>query len=164
MQQNGKIDGKLKIVNPIYYDENFAEDPLKIYGKTCNDKSYISEESVDAASINSKNENCSNDNYGDILSNKSFTDEHINSDDPNKTASDNEITINDIEHYLSNRITAVENLNAKRCDCMTKLEYLRDEFNLKAMSIKRNLVLKIENLKDEITSIRKDVNLNSIKI
>ena len=34
---------------------------------------------------------------------------------------------------------------------------LKDEFNLKATNIKRNLVLKIENLKDEITSIRKDI-------
>ena len=30
-------------------------------------------------------------------------------------------------------------------------------FNLKAIDIKRNLVLKIENLKNEITSIRKDI-------
>ena len=34
---------------------------------------------------------------------------------------------------------------------------LKDEFNLKAINIKTNLVSKIENLKDEITSIRKDI-------
>ena len=46
MQQNGKIDGKFKIINPIYEDKNFVEDPLEIYPKTCNNKSYIPEESV----------------------------------------------------------------------------------------------------------------------
>ena len=66
-----------------------------------------------------------------------FTDEHINSDDPSKTVSDSEITINSIEHHLSHSITSVE--------------------NLKVINIKRNLVLKIENLKDEITSIQKDI-------
>ena len=55
MQQNGKIDGKFKIINPIYDDKNVVEDPLEIYPKTCNDKPYIPEESVDAASINSNN-------------------------------------------------------------------------------------------------------------
>ena len=29
MQQNGKIDGKFKVVNHIYDDKNFAEDPSK---------------------------------------------------------------------------------------------------------------------------------------
>ena len=47
MQQNGKNDGKFKIKNPIYDGKNFAEDPLKIHPKTCNDKSYISEQAVD---------------------------------------------------------------------------------------------------------------------
>ena len=56
MQQNGKIDSKFKIINPIYNDKNFAEDPLKIQPKTCNNKSYIPEESVDTASINSNND------------------------------------------------------------------------------------------------------------
>ena len=42
--------------------------------------------SVDNAASNSKN-----DNYGDILFNKCLTDEHVNSDDPNKIGSDNEI-------------------------------------------------------------------------
>ena len=51
MQQNGKIDGKFKIINPIYDDKNFAEDPLKIHPKTCIDKSHILEESVDATLI-----------------------------------------------------------------------------------------------------------------
>ena len=34
MQQNGKIDGKFKIINPIYDDKKFAEDPLEIRSKT----------------------------------------------------------------------------------------------------------------------------------
>ena len=51
MQQNGKIDGKFKIINPIYDDKVFAEDPLEIHLKTCNDKSYIPEESVDTTLI-----------------------------------------------------------------------------------------------------------------
>ena len=38
MQQNGKIDGKFKIINPIYADKNFAEDPLEIHSKTYNNK------------------------------------------------------------------------------------------------------------------------------
>ena len=37
MQQNGKIDGKFKIINPIYDDKNFPEDPLEIHSKTCSD-------------------------------------------------------------------------------------------------------------------------------
>ena len=52
MQQNGKIDSKFKIINPIYYDKSFAKDPLEIHQKTCNNKSYTLEESVDTASIN----------------------------------------------------------------------------------------------------------------
>ena len=55
MQQNGKIDSKFTIINPIYNDKNFAEDLLEIQPKTCNNKSYIPEESVDTASINSNN-------------------------------------------------------------------------------------------------------------
>ena len=55
MQQNGKIDGICKIINPIYDDKNFAEDPLEIHPKTSNDKSYIPEKSVDTALINSDN-------------------------------------------------------------------------------------------------------------
>ena len=65
MQQNGKIDVKFKIMNPVYDDKNFAEDPLKIH-----------EESVDVTLINSNN-----DNYSEI--DKSFIDEHSNSDDTN---------------------------------------------------------------------------------
>ena len=53
MQQNSKFDGKFKIINSIYDDKNFAEDPLGIHPKTCNDKSYIPEESVDTGLINS---------------------------------------------------------------------------------------------------------------
>ena len=49
MQQNAKIDGKFKIINPIYDDKKFAEDLLDIHPKTCNEKSYIPEESVDTA-------------------------------------------------------------------------------------------------------------------
>ena len=49
MQQNAKIDGKFKIINPIYDDKKFAEDLLDIHPKICNDKSYIPEESVDTA-------------------------------------------------------------------------------------------------------------------
>ena len=62
-----------------------------------------------------------------------------------------------MEHHLSHSITSVENLNVKSCDCIIRLESLKDEFNLKAINIKRNLVLKIEKLWDEITSIRKDI-------
>ena len=73
-----------------------------------------------------------------------------------------------MEHHLSDSITSVENLKVKRCDCITKLKSLKDEFNLKAINIKINLGLKIANLKDEITSIRKDIELtidkNSIEI
>ena len=145
MQQNGKIDGKFKIMNPIYDDKNFAEDPREIHPKT-----FHPEESVDTTLINSNN-----DNYSET--DKSFIDEHINSDDPNKTASDSEITINSMEHHLSDSITSAENLNVKSCDCITRLESLKDEFNLKAINIKRNLVLETENLKGEITCIRKDI-------
>ena len=58
---------------------------------------------------------------------------------------------------MSGIITSVENLSVKSCDCITRLESLKDEFNLKAINIKRNLVFKIGNIKDAITSIRKDV-------
>ena len=44
------------------------------------------------------------------------------------------------------------------------LKALEDEFNLKAINIKRNLVLKFENLKDEITIIRKDIEVTFDKI
>ena len=65
------------------------------------------------------------------------------------TVSDNEITINSIKNHLSDSITSVENLKVKSCDCITRLESLKDEFNLKAINKKRNLVLKIENLKSD---------------
>ena len=96
MQQNGKIDGKFKIMNPIYDDNSFAEDSLEIHRKTL-----IPEESVDTTLMNSNN-----DNYSET--DKSFTDEHINSDDPNKTASDSQITINSKEQHLSYSITSVK--------------------------------------------------------
>ena len=57
------------------------------------------------------NENSINDSYGNILSNQIFIDESINSKDPDKTASDNEITINSVTHHLLDSITSVENLN-----------------------------------------------------
>ena len=62
-----------------------------------------------------------------------------------------------MEHHLSDSIPSVENLNFKRYDCITRLESLKGKFHLNAINIKRNLVLKIENLMDEITSIRKDI-------
>ena len=150
MKQNDKIVGKFKIINPIYDNKKFAEDPLEIHRKTYNDKSFIPEESVHTTLINSNNAN-----YNET--DKSFTDEHINSDDPNRTASESKITINSLEHHLSDSITSVENLNVKRCDCITRLESSKNEFNLKPINIKINLVLKFESLKDEITSIRKDI-------
>ena len=42
MQQNGKIDGKFRIMNPIYDDKNFAGDPREIHPKI-----FHPEESVD---------------------------------------------------------------------------------------------------------------------
>ena len=74
-------------------------------------------------------------NYSETV--KSFIDGHINSDDQNKTASDSEITIKSMEHHLSDSITSAENLNDKSCDCIARLESLKDEFNLKAINIKR---------------------------
>ena len=145
MQQNGKVDRKFKIMNGIYDDKHFPEDPREIHPKT-----FHPEESVDTTLINSNN-----DNYSET--DKSFIDEHINSNDLNKTASDSEITKNSMEHHLSDNITSVESLNDKSCDCIARLEPLKDKFNLKAINIKRNLVLKIEILKDEIRSIRKDI-------
>ena len=62
-----------------------------------------------------------------------------------------------MEQHLSDSIPSVENLNVKWCDCTTRFESLKGEFNLKAINIKRNLILKIENLMDEITSIWKDI-------
>ena len=101
MQGNSKIDDKSKIANPIYDTKKFAEDPLEIHPKDSNDESYFLGESVNIASDNSKNDNSNNNNYSNILSDKSFTDEHVNSDDPNKIASDNKITINSIGHPQS---------------------------------------------------------------
>ena len=92
-----------------------------------------------------------------ILSHISFTDEHFNSDDPNKTASDEGIAINSIGIHLSDSMTSLENLNDKSRDCKTKLDSWKGELNLKSIDIKRNMVLKIENLKDEITGIRNDI-------
>ena len=43
---------------------------------------------------NSESKSYFDDNYGDILSDNSFTDEHVHSDYPNKTPSDNKITAN----------------------------------------------------------------------
>ena len=52
MQQHSKIDDKFKIINPIYDDKDFVEDPLEIHPKT-----FIPEESVDTTLVNSNNEN-----------------------------------------------------------------------------------------------------------
>ena len=49
MQQNGKIDGKFKIVNPIHDDKNFAEDLIEISPKSWNDEFYIPDEPVETA-------------------------------------------------------------------------------------------------------------------
>ena len=108
---NRKIMKKKKSTT-TFDDKHFAEDPLEIHPKTCNDKSHIPEESVDTASKNSKNESPINDIYGDILSDKSFTNQHINHDYPNKTTTDNKININRVEHW-SDSITSPENLNVK---------------------------------------------------
>ena len=101
MQENSKIDGKFKIANPIYDAKKFAEDPLEIHPKDSNDESYFPGESVTIAPINSKNYNSNNNNYSNILSDKRFTVEHVNSDDPNEIASDSKITINSIGHLLT---------------------------------------------------------------
>ena len=130
IQQNGKIDDKFKIINPIYDDKKFVEDPFEIHSKTCNDKYYIPEESVDITLINSNN-----DKYS--ATDKSFNSEHIDSSDPNKTASDDEIAVNSIEDHLSDSITSVENLSVKTYDCITRLESLKYEFNLKAVNMKK---------------------------
>ena len=81
--------------------EKLLEDPLEIHPKDSNDESYFPGESINIASANSKNDNSKNNNYSNILSDKRFTDEHVNSDDPNKIASDNKITINSIGHPQS---------------------------------------------------------------
>ena len=60
--------------------------PLKFILKLVTINLILQKKSVGNASSNSKNYN-----YGGILFSKCFTDEHINSNDPNKTASDNEI-------------------------------------------------------------------------
>ena len=86
-------------------------------------KIFIPDELVDTILINSNIDNCSE-------TDESFINELINSDDPNQTASDSEITISSMENHMSDNITSVENLNIKRCDCITRLESLKDEFNL----------------------------------
>ena len=98
MQGNSKLDDKSKIANPTYDTKKFAGDPLEIHPKDSNDESYFPGESINIASANSKKDNSKNKNYSNILSDKRFTDEHVNSDDPNKIASDNKITINSIGH------------------------------------------------------------------
>ena len=101
MQGNSKLDDKSKIANPTYDTKKFAGDPLEIHPKDSNDESYFPGESINIASANSKKDNSKNKNYSNILSDKRFTDEHVNSDDPNKIASDNKITINSIGHPQS---------------------------------------------------------------
>ena len=58
---------------------------------------------------------------------------------------------------MSDRITSFGNLNVKSWNCITTLESLKDEFNLKAFDIKRNLILRIETVKDQATSIWKNM-------
>ena len=157
MQLNSKIDGKFKIVNPIYDDKSFTEDTIEIHPKTCNDKTYILEESVDTASIDYKNENSNNDNYGDnafrnlvpFIQFKKREKHRWRSVNFSKVALDNKTTIHSLEHHLSGSIISIENLNVKSYDCITRGEPSKDEFNLKAINIKINLVLKIENLKSD---------------
>ena len=69
-----------------------------------------------------------------------------------------------MEHHLSDSIPSVENLNFKRYDCITRLESLKGKFHLNAINIKRNLVLKIENLMDESQAFEKILKLRLIKI
>ena len=59
-------------------------------------------------SNNSINGDSVNDNDGDVLSNESFNDGPINSDNPHKTVSDNENTINSAEYHWSVNITSIE--------------------------------------------------------
>ena len=131
-----------------------SEDPpLEIHPKT-----FHPEESVDPTLTN-----FNNDNYSET--DKTFLDEHVNSDNPNKTASNSDITINSMEQHLSDSITFFENLNVKSCDGITRLESLKDEFSLKAtINMKRNLVLKIENLRMKSQAFAKIFNLHLIKI
>ena len=83
---------------------------------------------------------------------------NINPDDRNKIASDSEITINSMEHHLPESITSVENLNVKRCDCITRLESLKHEFNLKEININKKLGFEHwKLLEDKTTCIRKDI-------
>ena len=101
-------------------------------------KIFIPDKSVVTILINYNIDNCSE-------TDESFINELINSDDPNQTASDSEITISSMENHMSDdseisissmenhmsdNITSVENLNIKRCDCITRLESLKDGFNL----------------------------------
>ena len=91
--------------------KNFAEDPCEIPPKT-----FHPEESVDTTLVDSNN-------YSET--DKSFIHEHINSDDPSKTASESEIAINSMEQHLSDSITSAEILNGESCDCMARLESLK---------------------------------------
>ena len=80
MQWNGKIDGKFKIINSIL-QKTLSKFILKL---------------VTIILIFQRNQLIYD---GDILPEKCFTDEHINSDDPNNPAPDNEITINSVDHH-----------------------------------------------------------------
>ena len=61
------------------------------------------------------NENFINDNYGNILSDKCFTEEPVNSEDPDKTVSSDEITIISVECHLSASITSIDRSSSRRC-------------------------------------------------
>ena len=84
--------------------------------------------------------------------------------DLNKTASDSEITVNSIEHHLSDSITSVENPNVKTCNCITRLESLKDEFNLKAVNIKKTWFWKLKTYRMKSRAFEKILNLHSIKM
>ena len=134
---------EIKIANPIYDNKNFAEDSLKIHPKSCNDNSYIPEKSVDTVSNNSKNQNFNYGNYDHISSDKCFTDEHINSDDPNKTASENEITMNNIKHHLLDRIISVENMNVWSCSGKVNHQVTSSGFRVQIHKLREKILRSI---------------------
>ena len=58
-----------------------------------------------------------------------------------QTVSDSEITINSIEHRLSDSITSVKNLNVKRCDCIARLEFKDTVMKIEKALIKDRLYI-----------------------
>ena len=98
-QQNDKTNGKLKTVNPNYDEKSFLGEPFDIHPKILTINLIIQTNSH-TASINTIDENSINNNYGNILCNKSFTDQPTTSEDPDKTVPNNEITIISVECYF----------------------------------------------------------------